>query len=111
MKGEQNHVCHSIVSALPNFTALYFNDKHLGNWEFLRFTEDSKISGPPMEKKGTIEIPFVNSKKAVLPSGYIDEPYWTDPKGRVINTVDGELFADRVLLYDTTDHVFTPRVA
>ncbi len=119
VKGKQNWACHGVVSALPNFTALYFNEKHLGNWEDIRFTQKGEINGPPMVKKGNVEIPFVHHTTPVIPSGYVSgytagfiaETNWTDPKGRVITTVDGKLLADGAVLYDTTDHVFIARAA
>ena len=104
--------CHGVVSSLPNFTALYYNEKHMGNWEMVRFTEDSEIRGPPMVKKGNMELAQVSSTKEKAPSGYINmdtEPFWTDPKGRIITTENGKLLADGVVLYDTTDHVFSAK--
>lgn len=109
VKGEQNHACHGVVSALPNFTALYFNENHMGNWESIRFTKTGKISGPPMVKKGDVELSFVDHKAPVIHSGLIQETSWTDPKGRVIRTEGGKLFVDDILLYDTTDHAFVAK--
>lgn len=114
VKGEQNHTCHGVVSALPNFTALYFNEEHKGNWEAVRFTEDSEVSGPLMVKKGDVQLVQVGYTKNSTPTGFLDmetEPTWTDPKGRVITTQDGKILADGTLLYDTTDHIFVPRPA
>ena len=110
VKGVQEWTCHGVVSALPNFTALYFNGNHRGNWEMVSFTEDSEITGPPMLKKGDVEIPQVGYTKESAPSGYTPEG-WTDPKGRLITTEAGKLLADGVLLYDTTNHVFVPKAA
>jgi hypothetical protein len=107
--GAENSACHGVVSALPNFTALYFNENHTGNWEAVRFTENSEISGPPMVKKGDVEVGQVGYTKDSAPSGYIEGSSWTDTKGRVITTNEGKLLADGVVLYDTTDHAFVPR--
>ncbi len=106
---KESSACHGVISALPNFTALYFNEDHFGNWESIRFTEKGEINGPPMVKKGNVELSFVDHKKPIISSGFIAEAAWTDLKGRVITTVDGKLFADGVLHYDTTEHAFIAR--
>ncbi len=111
VEGEQNHACHGVISALPNFTALYFNNDHFGNWEDIRFTQKGEINGPPMVKKGDVELSFVHHSTPIISSGLIKEAAWTDAKGRVITTEQGKLLADGVVLYDTTDHVFAPREA
>ncbi len=109
VKGEQKHRCHGVVSQVPNFTALYFNEKHVGNWQSIRFTEGGEINGPQMKKKGDVELSFADNKTPVIHSGLIEEPSWTDSLGRVIRTEGGKLFANDVLLYDTTNHQFVPR--
>jgi len=103
---KEDWACHGVVSSLPNFTALYFNEEHRGNWESIRFTEKGEIHSPPMVKKGDVELSFVHHSTPVISSGFIGEASWTDPKGRVITTEDGKLLADGVVLYDTTEHVF-----
>ncbi len=110
VKGGQFWTCHGVVSQVPNFTALYFNGSHTGNWDSIGFTEAGEICAPPMEKKGGVEIPFASLKGREIPSGYIEDSSWTDPLGRRIRTEGGKLFADDILLYDTTDHQFVPRI-
>lgn len=105
--------CHSVVSLVPNFTALYFCVEHHGNWEEIQFAEDGCIvfDSSRLEKKSDIDIPVVKWKKglAIAPSGYIKGAEWTDPKGRIITTEEGKLFANGLVLYDTTDHTFVAR--
>lgn len=112
VKGVQDYQCHSVVSSVPNFTALYFDDKTLGNWGILGFTEKGEIvSSGQMVKKGSVELPFAERGSSLAPSGYVSSAEWTDPRGRVITLDEGKLFADGTLLYDTTDHMFVPRSA
>ena len=54
--------------------------------------------------KKTYQYQIRGSVKCI-DSGYVKQSF-TDPKGRVITTKEGKLFADGELLYDTTDHVF-----
>lgn len=108
--GEQNHMCHGIISKVPNFTALYFNEMHHGNWQSIEFTKKGEVVyGSKMVKKGDILLTFVDWDSPTIPSGYIDAESWTDPKGRVITHKNGVLLADNQVLYDTTDHVFVPK--
>ena len=116
VNGKQEYKCHGVISKVPNFTALYFNDSHLGNWETINFTEKGEViyrnvvQQSKMEKRGDIDLPFVDADIAIkAPSGYIDSSSWKDPRGRTITHKDGVLFADNQVLYDTTDHVFVPR--
>ena len=111
VKGEQNYQSHNVVSAVPTFTALYFDGAALGHWDQLGFTESGElISSRPMVKKGDVELPFAPAAASLAHSGYIGSlSEWTDPKGREITTQEGKLLADGAILYDTTDHVFTPK--
>lgn len=106
-------VCHSVLSLVPNFTALYFCPEHTGNWDEIEFAENGSIVFSPsrLEKKGNIDLPIVDFSKdiAIVPSAYIKEKKWTDSKGRVITTEEGKLLADGIVLYDTTDHCFIAR--
>ncbi len=106
---KESWACHGVISALPNFTALYFNDDHFGNWESIRFTENSEVNGPLMVKKSDVELSFVHHSTPVIHSGLIEEPSWADPQGRIITTEGGKLLADGVVLYDTTNHAFIAR--
>lgn len=47
----------------------------------------------------------IHSSIARINSGYTQQSF-TDPKGRLITSEEGKLFANGELLYDTTDHVF-----
>lgn len=47
----------------------------------------------------------IHSSIIRINSGYAHQSF-TDPKGRLITSEEGKLFADGELLYDTTDHVF-----
>ena len=107
--GNQNYACHGVISKIPNFTAIYFNPDHCGNWQSIQFTETGDVNGPPMEKKGSVELSFVKGQTPTAPSGYIETDSWIDPKGRVITHKNGVLLADNQVLYDTTDHVFVPK--
>lgn len=113
VKGIQNHQSHNVVSAVPNFTALYFDGDALGHWDRLGFTDNGEvICSRAMAKKGDVELPFAPSSAPLAPSGYLGSySEWVDPRGRVISTQDGKLFADSTLLYDTTNHGFEPKAA
>ena len=122
VKGEQNFESHGVVSEVPNFTALYFNGNFGGGYGLLGFTESGEVIassyiGGTLVKKGDVALRFfpltpdtLSKPLPLAPTGRVPD-VWTDPKGRLITTKDGKLFADGTLLYDTTDHVFAPKTA
>lgn len=105
--------CHGAVSRVPNFTAIFFCPEHCGNWEQIQFTPDNNIifSNLKLMKKrdSDLKVFTYKERKDAVPSSWLGEGPWTDPKGRVITTEEGKLLADGQVLYDTTDHVFVAR--
>lgn len=114
-KGQWESV--GVVSKLPNFSAEYFaaftggrifyvpqfdKENHLVNTELLNY-----------QKRRDTELELVQwanmngDRSTLADSGYKGESF-VDSKGRNIKAVEGKLFADDELLYDTTDHVFHP---
>lgn len=59
-----------------------------------------------MLKVGSVDVEF--TKEGGIHTGYMGQN-WTDTKGRRISTDDGKLVVDGEVLYDTTEHVFSPR--
>jgi hypothetical protein len=112
IKGEkQKHESHAVVSQVPNFTALYHTGNFGGGWGTLKFSRTGEVYccsfvNKGMEKVGDVDLPFTLDEPDTK-GGPVD--VLMDPKGRVITTNGGQLFADDVLLYDTTAHQFTPR--
>ena len=126
-----------VVSRVPYFTALYFNQEFSRNHTY--FAEDGSVvlSGTSwIKRRDDPELrvtPYIPKYEAIhiprqlpsyqcinpmtyLPSGFIDTDVrsssgWTDEKGRKITTADALLFADGGLLYDSTANTFTPVVA
>ncbi len=116
--------CYSVVSRVPNFTAVLFNSFELPG-DNLGFLEDGTVSShagyavrpstweikDPSAPKVKLFHGFHNNFKkigrgAIYPSAW--EP-WKDPKGRKIVVEGGKILADGEVLYDTTDHVFQPK--
>lgn len=106
-----------VASKLPNFTAEHFSDYTGGRIYYTpHFDNDSKLVNfseyPKYVKKNqATELQTISwdelgrDKTKFADSGYKGESF-VDPKGRHIKSVEGQLFADDELLYDTTHHTF-----
>lgn len=101
-----------VASKLPNFTAEYFCSCTGGRIYYRpHFDKDGKLvmtNSAPYDKRNEstdLETIHWDDQTVIADSGYKGDSF-TDPKGRQIKAVDGQLFADDELLYDTTNHVF-----
>jgi hypothetical protein len=111
IKGEQHHESHAVVSQVPNFTALYHNGNFGGGYGLLKFSPTGEVYcssfiGEGMEKRGGVTLSFTTT----VPEGSTGPvDMLVDRKGRVITMAEGKVFANDILLYDTTNHVFVAR--
>ena len=111
--GDEGWQSVGVASKLPNFTAEYFSsdtggriwyDPHfdktgkLVQFYYVKRNEETSLETITWDELGRDKSKFADS-------GYKGQSF-TDPKGRQIKAVEGKLFADEELLYDTTDHVF-----
>ncbi len=106
--------CYGVISRLPNFTAIYLNDKFPGYWDRVGFNRDSSVYVPYWQLKNEdkeIKTIKVWQEYNYGPSGYIASEVWIDPKGRSITTENGKLLANGECIYDTTNHMFIPKKA
>lgn len=111
--GEDGWQSVGVASKLPNFTAEYFSGYTGGRiWYSPHFDINGKLVQSSYVKKNAATAletitwdELGRDKSKFADSGYKGDSF-TDPKGRVIKAVEGKLFADEELLYDTTNHVF-----
>lgn len=108
-----------VVSKLPNFTAEYFAKFTGGRvWYSPRFDPINRLVNhyinqnnnkePFFEKRNLttkLEEVQLTQNHLYADPGYMGQSF-TDPKGRRITSIEGKLFADGELIYDTTNHVF-----
>ena len=104
--------CHGVISKLPNFTAVYFKEKFPGYWENVGFNTDNSVC-VPTEYGWMLKTTSTDLKPSLdrnyIPDGYISSEVWIDPYGRNITTDKGMILADGMCIYDTTNHMFSPK--
>lgn len=101
------------ISHLPNFTAIYYTDTFPGYWDSVGFNTDNSVC-VAAEKGWKLKTEDFELKTSLtqnfVPSGYIASEVWIDSKGRSITTEKGKVYANGKLLYDTTTHMFLPKL-
>ena len=102
-----------VISRLPNFTAIYYTDQFPGYWTKMGFTTDNSVFVPAEHgwERKTEDLELTTTPvQEFVDSGYISTEVWIDSKGRSITTDRGMLLANETCIYNTTTHMFVPKV-
>lgn len=102
----------AVISHLPNFTAIYYTDKFPGHWDTVGFNADNSVylQDYGWEPKTSDEELKTSSVREFVPSGFIASEVWIDSRGRSITTDRGMLLANGSCIYNTTTHMFIPKL-